>query len=292
MISFTRKMLGKIYEKLLLFGQELQLIICPKNIEYHFPNFNTTERKRMNKACQKLLAKSAGTVFSGPFAGMKISKNSYLKKCSEIIVGSYEQEVHKIINYVICRAPKHIINIGSAYGYYTVGLAYRIQKTRIVAFEAQVKPCWHDSDELAKINNVDSKIIQKGTCTSKELVKCCQPDSFILCDVEGAETDILALGENPNLASCLILVELHDFCKEETTPLLIQEFISTHDAVIVDESIRNPVEYRILDAFPEYMQRILIKEDRRIPDKMITWSRFMLLVPKQSLLWKTFLLSI
>jgi len=57
--------------------------------------------------------------------------SSFLPK----LVGSYEAELHGVIEELIGRDYRTIIDIGSAEGYYVVGLARRCPAARIYAFD-------------------------------------------------------------------------------------------------------------------------------------------------------------
>ncbi|MGO8787574.1 MAG: hypothetical protein ACLQVL_09350 [Terriglobia bacterium] len=222
-------------------------------------------------------------VFGGPFSTMKLAESLDLAWDPKMIVGSYEEEVHDVINDVICMAPAHIIDIGAAFGYYAVGFALKIANTKVTAFEAVEDPHWRQLGDLARINGVSSKIVQRGFCTAKELAKSCTPRSFILCDCEGGEVDILDPLEIPELRSCKVLVELHEFNVANIVPTLVSRFRGSHQIRIIEEAARDPSRYRILKKLPPSWQSVAIQETKWVPgpsSRTITWLRFMLLDPK------------
>jgi len=179
------------------------------------------EHCKMSALCAILLREGGRQVFAGPFAGMTLPANIAVSGDPKYILGSYEEELHDVLNQIICMAPAHIIDIGAAGGYYAVGLAMKIANTTVTAFEAVEEPHWAQLAELASSNGVSRKIIQRGLCTADELAKSCRPDSFILCDCEGAEEDILQPLVTPALASCTMLVELHEFYRPAVVGTLI-----------------------------------------------------------------------
>jgi hypothetical protein len=221
-------------------------------------------------------------VFAGPFATMRLSENLELAWDPRIIVGSYEEEVHAVINEIICMAPHHIIDIGSAFGYYAVGLALKIANTTVTAFEAVEDNHWQQLAELARLNDVSSKIIQRGFCNAAELKSACGPQSFILCDCEGGEEDILDPAQIPALSSCRMLVELHEFSRPNLVPTLISRFRDSHSIRIIEETNRDPSRYRILKKLPPSWRSIAVEEAKWVPrqsSRTTTWLRFMLIDP-------------
>jgi len=251
-----------------------------------YPDLNRLERTKMSLLCRALLKDTGHMVFGGPFSTMNLTDHLALAWDPRIIVGSYEEEVHQVINDVICMAPANIIDIGAAFGYYAVGLALKIANTTVTAFEAVEYPHWQQVAELARINGVSGKIIQRGVCTAEELARACTRESFILCDCEGGEVDILDPLEIPALKSCKILVELHEFNRPNLVPTLVSRFRDSHEIKIIEEADRNPSRYRILRTLPRSWRSVAIQETKWIPNKSsrtTTWLRFMLLDPKERL---------
>jgi hypothetical protein len=101
-----------------------------------YPHLSRLEKWKADVLSEILLKETGGMVFGGPFSTMKLDAALALGRDPRFIVGSYEQEVHDVVNDVIASAPANVIDIGSAYGYYAVGFATKIANTRITAFEA------------------------------------------------------------------------------------------------------------------------------------------------------------
>lgn len=248
-----------------------------------YPASNRLENARISTLCRILLKDTGNMVFAGPFSTMRLSEDLNLAWDPKIIVGSYEEEVHQAINDVICMAPAEIIDIGASLGYYAVGLAMKIANTKVTAFEAVETPNWQQLSRLATINGVNKKIVQRGLCTTTELAKMCAPKSFILCDCEGGEMDILDPVEVPALKSCPMLVELHEFLRHNLVATLVSRFRDSHEITLIDGTCRNPSRYSILRKLPPAWRSVAIQETRWIPDdssQTATWLRFMLLNPR------------
>lgn len=248
-----------------------------------YPDLNRLEKTKMSYMSQTLLKHSGNMVFGGPFSTMKLAENLDLAWDPRIIVGSYEQEVHESINEVICTAPAHIINVGAAFGYYAVGFALKIADTKVTAFEAVEDRHWQQLNDLARMNGVSTKIVQRGFCTAADLRATCTPQSFILCDCEGGEIDILDPLGIPALRSCKILCELHEFHRPNLVATLISRFRDSHNIRIIEEAERNPSRYRILNRLPRAWRSVAMQETKWIlnsSSRTVTWLRFMLLTPK------------
>lgn len=233
--------------------------------------------------CQILLRETAHQVFSGPFAAMSLSDSLALSLDPKFILGSYEEELHEVIDEVICAAPAQIIDIGASDGYYAVGFALKIAGTTVTAFEGVEEPHWRQLAELARINGVSNKIIQRGICTADELARTCHPKSFILCDCEGAEEDILQPLLVPALNSCTMLVELHEICRPHLFSTLMTRFGQSHKIKIIEGSGRDPSRYLPLKRFSPRWRSIALEDVRWIKSKssrMAFGARFMLLTPE------------
>src|SRR5262249_4441337 len=129
-----------------------------------YPTLSRLEKWRISALSSILLVETGHMVFGGPFSTMKLVRGSALAADPRMIVGSYEEEIHELLNDIIVSAPTNIIDIGAAYGYYAVGLAIKIAKARVVAFEAIEEPHWSELAALAELNGVDGRIVQRGLC--------------------------------------------------------------------------------------------------------------------------------
>ncbi len=193
---------------------------------------------------------SKNIIVSGPFADMrflKTAENSSRGFC-QLILGTYEIELHPVIDS-LCQKPFYsIINIGAAEGYYAVGFAFRNPKVQVIAFET--KPTGRSAIEKnAAINNVRDRINIKGTCTlsalSEILLKSVPGEKqLMILDVEGGEKDFLAPEILPAIRHKHILVELHAFIHPKIESILKNRFSDTHQIKTIDS------EPRTIENFP------------------------------------------
>ena len=127
-------------------------------------------------------------VRNGPFKGLKYPEFiSYGSAISPKIIGSYESELHPIIEEFCKKEYSQIINIGSGEGYYAVGLAKRIPNAVIHAYEL-LPEAQKFIKQMAELNGVANRIVIHGNCTEEELLSFSYSNrTLIICDCEGAE---------------------------------------------------------------------------------------------------------
>ena len=69
---------------------------------------------------------AGGRVFSGPFKGMQFIDESFENAFIPKILGIYERELHPAVEAAIALTPRLVVDIGTAEGYYAVGIARRL----------------------------------------------------------------------------------------------------------------------------------------------------------------------
>jgi len=173
-------------------------------------------------------------VLHGPFQKMKYP--SFMSVGSALypkLLGSYERELHGIINTLLLNSYTEILDIGCAEGYYAVGLALKFNHTKVYAY---------DTDETARtlcrqmavINGIENRITIKQTCTAKELKNFkFTGKALIICDCEGYESQLFNKENIKNLKNCDLLIETHDFIDLNISTNLVDLFSDTHDIQII-----------------------------------------------------------
>jgi hypothetical protein len=268
----------------LLFGTLRRFIID----YYHLKKFENdlTKLPKQSALINKVLSihhkiiyeKTEGYVFSGPFAGMYIPDSISDMYSLQILLGSYERELHPLINEIIADPPKMIVDIGSAQGYYLVGFSMMCKDCSLLGYE-MVDEYREISMRLAASNNVKNLITFKGKCTLAELINDIPVNAFVLCDCEGQEIDLLDPVLVPSLKSALICCEVHEFFSPGVTKILVERFKSSHSISFIDEGSRSVNDYRMLFGVPEYISKFLISESRFIDGGRMTSMRFMIFRP-------------
>lgn len=221
-------------------------------------------KHRREMIARYLANKHGAVVQNGPFAGMR-----YLDKLSggmdvPELVGCSEAELHGVIAGLVRKGYQRIINIGSARGYYAVGLARLMPGAVVYAFETQPK-FQSLCAELASRNQVGNRVHQRGTCTVAELYEVALPESLIFCDCEGGELELLDPKQVPALLRCDLVVEAHDFKNPDTSRLLAERFTPSHQVMTIRNAGRNPYQYESLLEFRQSDQMLAVYEGRPGP---------------------------
>jgi hypothetical protein len=144
-------------------------------------------------------------------------------------LGTYEKELHAIIDEILAEHFDAIIDIGAAEGYYAVGLARSSPSPRgVIAFEAQEQGR-QLLQELAARNSVKNVDIREACdVIGLEEALAGGHQKLIICDVEGFEAELLDPDRVPSLLQSSILVELHDSPGAPVSDIIRQRFSHSH----------------------------------------------------------------
>lgn len=171
----------------------------------------------------------------GPFQGLRFLKHSAEGCHIPKLIGCYEQPLHDFIQKAVNRQYEIMINIGCAEGYYAVGMARLMPATHVHAYDsnpAAQKTC----AELASINDVTDRITIGGLFDCKNFGSYEGKSVLIICDIEGAEIDLLDPAVSPSLKKMDIIVECHDCFKSEISKELSSRFQSSHQIAFVQDN--------------------------------------------------------
>jgi hypothetical protein len=183
-------------------------------------------------------------VRDGPFAGMPYINEAHCSSILPKLVGTYEQEIAPIIRDLMTRTWDLVIDVGTAEGYYLVGLARQMPEPRIVGFELDP----HARSlcrELAARNNLTERLEMHDGATVENLRTIIDaPRTLIIMDVEGMEDVLLDPALIPALAQCTIIVETHDCYVEGVSDRLCARFAGSHRITRVDAVPRTDRDLR------------------------------------------------
>jgi hypothetical protein len=138
----------------------------------HLLFFNLRKRRIFKKGqsiIKQLSINSEHRVLNGVFRDLRypslaITESTLVPK----IVGSYEYQLQPWLSQIINTDYSDIIDIGSAEGYYAVGLAQTMPKAIIHRFDINEKDIAF-SQQMAKVNNV-SNLTWNTVCDEKTLL--------------------------------------------------------------------------------------------------------------------------
>lgn len=199
-----------------------------------------------------LLGRHHERVAFGPFAGMRLPREiaEYPYSVPGYVLGCYEEELHPTIWKIANTHYDIIIDIGCAIGYYAVGLARMMPATRIYAFDTD-KTAQTLCRQVIDTNQVANQVTLHETCTADTFAQLQQlpGKKLIICDIEGAEYELLNPEQSPVLKELDILVELHPTPVYQTIEpchdIIVKRFTSTHHIEYIPPTSRNWANYDI-----------------------------------------------
>jgi hypothetical protein len=178
-------------------------------------------------------------VLHGPFAGMRYPEASVLSRHSvPRLLGSYESELHAVIEAGLAGEYEQVVDIGSAEGYYAVGFALK-GRSPVVAFEAELREL-ELTKEMARLNHVEGRLTARSWCNPEALRALTSGKRcFVLSDCEGYEEELFDEATVAALRHSEVLIEIHG----NAYPPLFARFSKTHAVETFVSSPRSGREY-------------------------------------------------
>lgn len=200
-------------------------------------------RKEVSRA---LFAAANGVVKSGPFTGLKMtgSGNTSAGVLGAKIFGLYEQEVIRELQGLLPRAT--LVNFGAADGYFPLGLLKAGMAEHAICFE--MSPVGRtEIAENAAANGLTACVTIQGAVTpgvqgALAALGVVPSQTLILCDIEGAEFEVLSEEFLTWAAGATLVVELHD-------RLMGDRSLAPRDALIA--RLPQGAQHRILKGQPK-----------------------------------------
>ena len=198
-------------------------------------------------------------VANGPFTGMSYATTAAEGCIIPKLVGCYEAELHDDLRIVAASNYETILNIGSAEGYYAVGFARAIPMATVFAWDVD-ETARQRTLENAERNGVSGRMVVSDKVVPTHFAQFEGQRVFVLCDIEGAEFELL----NPEIAPALrtfdMIVELHPG-SDRDIDLFINRFETSHDTELRWPTARDPNEYEVLARLPLF-DRVLALTER------------------------------
>ena len=240
--------------------------LVARRIRGHIDRFSRSEG--LDRILQQYVDAHGTTVTGGPFAGLRHLGRAAGSTTVPKLVGSYESELHPALAAAIGRCPPVVIDVGSAEGYYAVGLARALPATTVYAF---------DIDGLARglcrrmavMNGVADRVVIGGRCDPAALDRLLVPGALVVCDCEGYERDLLDPARTPALASATLIVELHEDERPGLTPLMLERFGPTHAVQLIPTVSRDPDHYPALAVLDPADRPKAVSEYRHGPQQWL-----------------------
>lgn len=171
-----------------------------------------TVTRAKRKVLTKLLAVHGPVVSAGPFRGMKLSTDPWWGGFDLIskILGNYEPHVVEHIIAIANEDIRTFVDIGSADGYFPIGLTLNgiFQKAYAFEISPEARAKMRTSIEH---NGCSEKIVigeEANAGTLQKVIDTCN-ETVTLIDIEGAEYDFLSEGVLSMLQNSYVICELH-----------------------------------------------------------------------------------
>ncbi len=198
----------------------------------------------------------------GPFAGLRyvtdVAASPFLPK----LAGTYELEVADAIEELIAATPDVVVDLGSAEGYYAVGLARRLPEARVVAFDTRRSARWLTT-RMAAANGVTVEV--RGTATRAAIQELCAgaDTPLVICDIDGAEDTMIDPTRIPSLRGAALLIETHDAYVSGVTDRLVDRLSPSHE---LQRIAMQPRSHELLPDLP--VDDALAAMDEHRPDQL------------------------
>jgi hypothetical protein len=236
--------------------------VVPAALKRRHEKFIVGRRTRANATATARYVDAQGTdVRNGPFQGLRYPEDVAPGDLAAKLVGSYEQELHPVFERWIAAGIPSLIDVGSAEGYYAVGLANAMPKATVYAYDindGQRAAC----SRLAEFNGVAERVVLRELCTAQTLTEFPAKGVALMVDAEGYERTLLDPAIAPNICGWHLLAELHEFIDADILAVLESRFSDSHTIDVINELPRDPGAFNELDFLPRAAAAKLIDEFR------------------------------
>ena len=169
------------------------------------------------------------TVQDGPFRDMRYTRAAVLTHhATPNLLGTYERQLYPLLQDAATRCDL-IIDIGSAEGYFAVGLA-RLTGKPVIAFDVNSRER-QMVREMAELNNVSHLLTVSEWCSSAKLVDLVRGRrALVFCDIDGGEFSLFTSEVVEALRGSDVFIELHGTLEENRC--LIERFVGREPIVL------------------------------------------------------------
>jgi hypothetical protein len=182
-----------------------------------------------------------GRVAAGPFAGLRLAPHPFLPH----LLGSYERELHPVIDTLCARRWDTIVNVGGGNGFYIAGLGRRVAGASLVVFELTAEARAVIAATVARNGLADRTTILGAADRTNLEPACAGPGSLlVVMDIEGVEKELADPAVAPSLRRATMLIETHDLLVPGCRAAIESRFGATHRITVI------PTRPRTLDDFP------------------------------------------
>jgi hypothetical protein len=212
-------------------------------------------------------------VVDGPFRGTLMLASTHGGSSQEVFgqsIGTYETPVTQALT---SRKWLTFLDIGAESGFYVAGMLKNGWAKRSYAFESNEASQIEMSKRL-DLNGVSAEILGHADFNSisglLESEKLNDPDTVVLCDIEGGELELFSESLLDKMNRCTIIIELHDPQKRSTDDF-IQRFRKTHKVEVAnrDNWYAPFLSHPSLEKLSDHQKMLLISEGREFPQSWL-----------------------
>jgi precorrin-6B methylase 2 len=169
------------------------------------------------------------TVRNGLFRGLKYPlSQSVGSELLPKLLGSYESELHPVLDEMLEQGYNTIVDIGCAEGYYAIGFALRLPHAEVYAFDTN-PTAKQLCAEMGRLNGVGERLHIEDFCSEETLRSIPLGDrGLIISDCEGYEGLLFNRGLAEFLVKHDVIIETHDFIDIDLSAKMRNAFAKTH----------------------------------------------------------------
>ena len=208
------------------------------------------------------------------YPGAQAAGSAFMPK----LLGSYERELHPILERLLAKGYAELIDVGCAEGYYAVGCALKMPQCHVTAYDLDPE-ARRLCSAMAELNGVSNRVKVEQFCNS-ETLQAFRPagKSLVICDCEGYEKTLFTPDVRDALLGHDILIEMHDFIDLSISTHLLDLFKDSHQKTLVtsvdDVQKARDYNYPELEGLSIGVRKQALAEDRpRIMEWLILESK-------------------
>jgi hypothetical protein len=192
----------------------------------------------------EMMAAGRTAVEAGPFRGLRYPPERIGEVDAPVakLLGIYELEIAAVFAAELARDTlTSFIDIGCADGYYAVGMP--VAQARLTSHGFDIAGSARDlCAEVAALNGVAQRVRIAGRFSADSLGGIGgtgAAGAVVLCDIEGAEAELLDEALIARLAAATVVVEVHEYGRPGLSDALRGRFAATHHLTRVDQQPRD-----------------------------------------------------
>jgi hypothetical protein len=172
------------------------------------------------------------------------------------LLGVYEQEIGWVFERGVTEQVPAFIDIGCADGYYAVGMAHASPATTTFAYDLS-SSARRLCAETAVASAVDGRVRIGKRFSVGALASIPVDRALLLCDIEGAEVQLLDRAAATALAASVVVVEVHEDSFPGASDRLRRAFADSHHAMTVNQRPRLNAPQQIAGWSADERSRVL-----------------------------------